>query len=97
MTPDQIKAFVNKQILDSERSQKEEMSQELARLETDLKSTHSNDFAKLALRVQEQRDQIKSLQRDIDRREGLDYSDILFSSNGAGRSRRSAVDAEGGQ
>jgi hypothetical protein len=97
MTRDEVKLFVNQQILDSERAQKGAMSLELARLETALKNTHTNDFAKLAVRVQEQRDQIRTLQHDIDRREGLDYQDILFSSNGADRSRRSAVDAEGGQ
>ena len=97
MGRDEIKVFVNKQILDSERSQKETMSQELVKLETALKNTHTNDFAKLAVRVQEQRDQIKTLERDIDRRAGLDYQDILFSSNGAERSRRPLDNAEGGQ
>jgi len=97
MGRDEIKAFVNKQILESERAQKEEMSLELARLETGLKNAHSSDLAKLALRIQEQRDQIKSLQRDIDRREGLDLTDILFSTNGGDRSRRSPDNAEGGQ
>jgi hypothetical protein len=96
MTAEQIKAFVNQQILESERAQKEQMSAELARLETALKHAHSNDLAKLAVKVQEQRDQIKTLERDIDRRAGLDF-DILFSSNGGDRSRRTADNAEGGQ
>src|SRR5262249_53186190 len=96
MSADEIKAFVNKQIIESERAQKQALSLELARLEGQLKNTHSNDFAKLALRVQEQRDQLKNLQRDIDRREGLDVTDILFSSNGD-RSRRMADNSEGGQ
>jgi hypothetical protein len=101
LTRDEIKALVSQQILESERAQKEAMTRELARLEAGLKNTHSNDFAKLAVKVQEQRDQIKILERDIDRRAELDFSDILFSSNGAGRSRRAlngAEDnAEGGQ
>jgi hypothetical protein len=98
MTPDEIKALVSKQILESERAQKEAMTLELARLEAGLKNTHSNDFAKLAVKVQEQRDQIKILERDIDRRAGgLDISDILFSSNGSERSRRALDNAEGGQ
>src|SRR5215831_12073763 len=94
LTAEEIKALVNKQIVDSERAQKEMMSRELARLEGELKNTHSSDFAKLAVRVQEQRDQIKTLQRDIDRREGLDLTDILFSSNGPDRSRRVPDNAE---
>jgi hypothetical protein len=94
-TIDQIKAFVNQQILESERAQKQQMGAELERLEAALKNTHSNDFAKLKVRVQEQRDQIKTLERDIDRRAGLDF-DILFSSNGD-RSRRALDNAEGGQ
>jgi len=101
LTRDEIKALVSQQILESERAQKDAMTRELARLEAGLKNTHSNDFAKLAVKVQEQRDQIKILERDIDRRAELDYSDILFSSNGADRSRRplnGAEDsAEGGQ
>jgi hypothetical protein len=97
LTRDEVKALVNQQILESERAQKEAMTAELARLEAGLKNTHSSDFAKLALRVQEQRDQIKILERDIDRGAKLDYSDILFSSNGADRSRRALDNAEGGQ
>jgi len=96
MPPEEIKAYVNKQILESERAQKQAISMELALLEGKLKNAHSNDLAKLTLRVQEQRDQLKNLQRDIDRREGLDVTDILFSSNGD-RSRRMPDNSEGGQ
>jgi len=95
MTADEIKAFVNKQILESEHAQKQALNSELARLEGQLKNAHSSDFTKLALRVQEQRDQLKNLQRDIDRREGLDVTDILFSSSGD-RSQRTP-DSQGGQ
>jgi hypothetical protein len=94
LTRDEIKALVSQQILESERSQKEAMTVELARLEAGLKNTHSSDFAKLAVKVQEQRDQIKALELDIDRRAELYNSDILFSSNGAGRSRRALDSAE---
>jgi hypothetical protein len=97
MTADEIKAFVNKQILESERAQKEQMSAQLAKMETGLKNAHSNDFAKLKVRVQEQRDLIKTLERDIDRRAGMGLDDILFSSNGGDRSRRTSDVAEGGQ
>jgi hypothetical protein len=97
MTRDEVKAFVNEQILERERAQKEVMTQELARMEAWLKNAHSNDFAKLSVLVQQQREQIKNLQRDIDRREGLDVTDILFSSNGTDRSRRGLDNAEGAQ
>jgi len=96
LTRDEIKALVSEQILESEHAQKEAMTRELARLEAGLKNTHSNDFAKLAVKVQEQRDQIKTLERDIDR-SGLGFADIFVSSNGGDRSRRVLDNAEGSQ
>jgi len=96
LTADEIKSLVSKEILERERAQKEAMTRELARLEAGLKNTHSNDFAKLAIKVQEQRDQIKTLERDIDR-SGLGFSDIFVSSNGGDRSRRVLDNAEGSQ
>jgi hypothetical protein len=40
---------------------------------------HSADLAKLATRIQEQQARLKTIEQDIDRREGLDLTDILFS------------------
>ena len=51
----------------------------LVSLESQLQNMHSTDLAKLATRIQEQQARLKSIEQDIDRREGLDLTDILFS------------------
>jgi hypothetical protein len=80
---DQIRAevlnMVNARIAASEEQQRNALKLQLVSLESDLQSAREIDLAKLGARIQQQRDLIKSLERDIDRREGLALSDILFS------------------
>ncbi|MFY9572534.1 MAG: zf-HC2 domain-containing protein [Blastocatellia bacterium] len=90
----EVRTLVNKLIADNEREQKETIKAQLVSLETQLQTMHSADLAKLATRIQEQRARLKTIERDIDRREGLDLTDILFSEAGrpAQRSRTDGSD-----
>jgi hypothetical protein len=75
----EVRSLVNQLIADSERQQRDEIKTQLVSLESQLQNMHSADLAKLTTRIQEQQTKLKTLQRDIDRREGLDLTDILFS------------------
>jgi len=74
-----VKTLVNQLMAESERQQKAEIKAQLVILESQLQSLHSADLTKLATRIQEQQARLKAIERDIDRREGLDLTDILFS------------------
>jgi hypothetical protein len=74
-----VRALVNQLITDSERRQSEEMKAQLVVLEGQLQTMRSADLAKLETRIQEHQMKIQTLEHDIDRREGLDLTDILFS------------------
>jgi|GEM_PF-649263 len=75
----EMKSLVNQLVADSEREQKERIKAELVSLQAGLQNTHSADLAKVISRIQEQQTRLKTIERDIDRREGLDLTDILFS------------------
>jgi hypothetical protein len=75
----ELRGLVNQLIADSEREQKEEIKLQLVGLESQLQNMRSADLAKLATRIQEHQQRLKTLERDIDRRDGLDLTDILFS------------------
>jgi hypothetical protein len=74
-----VKALVNRMIAESERQQKEDLKAQLVSLESQLQNMRSADLAKIAMRVQEHQIKLRTLERDIDRREGSDLTDILFS------------------
>lgn len=75
----EVRSLVNELIAESERQQKEEIKGQLVSLESQLQTMHTADLAKLATRIQEHQARLKTIERDIDRREGLDLTDILFS------------------
>jgi hypothetical protein len=75
----EVRSLVNQLIAESERQQKEEIKGQLVSLESQLQTMHTADLAKLASRIQEHQARLKTIERDIDRREGLDLTDILFS------------------
>jgi hypothetical protein len=75
----EVKGLVNQLIADRERQQRDEIKAQLVSLESQLQNMHSADLAKLATRIQEQQARLRTIQQDIDRREGLDLTDILFS------------------
>ena len=75
----EVKGLVNQLIADSERRQHDEIKAQLASLESQLQTMHTADLSKLATRIQEQHARLKTIEQDIDRREGLDLTDILFS------------------
>ena len=74
-----VNSLVNQMIANSERQQREEIKAQLVSLESQLQGMHSADLAKLVQRIQEQQHRLKTIEQDIDRREGLDLTDILFS------------------
>jgi len=75
----ELKGLVNQLIAESERRQRDEIKAQLVSLEAQLQTMHSADLTKLATRIQEQHARLKTIEQDIDRREGLDLTDILFS------------------
>ena len=75
----EIRSLVNELIADSERQRREEIKAQLVSLESQLQNMHSADLSRLAVRIQEQQARLRTIERDIDRREGLDLTDILFS------------------
>lgn len=83
----EVKSLVNQLIADRERQQRDEIKAQLVSLESQLQNMHSADLAKLATRIQEQQARLRTIQQDIDRREGLDLTDILFSDGGTPRER----------
>jgi hypothetical protein len=74
-----VKALVGQMIAESERQQKEDLKAQLVSLESQLQNMRSSDLAKIATRVQEHQSRLKTIERDIDRREGNNLTDILFS------------------
>lgn len=78
----EVRTLVNQLIAESERHQSEEIKAQLVSLESQLQTMHTADLAKLASRIQEHQARLKTIERDIDRREGLDLTDILFSDAG---------------
>jgi hypothetical protein len=74
----EIQTIVNAMIADSERHQSETLKAQLVSIESQLQNSHEADLAKVSARIQQQRELIKTLERDIDRREGLALSDLLL-------------------
>jgi len=75
----EVRTLVNQLIAESEQQQKLELRAQLVSLESQLQNMRSADLTKLATRIQEHQQRLKTLEQDIDRREGLDLTDILFS------------------
>lgn len=75
---EQVRALVNSMIIDSERQQREDIKSQLVGLEAQLSNMRSADLVRLAQRIQDHQARLKTIERDIDRREGLDLTDILF-------------------
>ena len=75
----EIKTIVDREIAESERAQSEALKAQLVSFESQIQNMRSADLARLAARIQEHQAKIKTIERDIDRREGIDLTDILFS------------------
>jgi hypothetical protein len=88
-------ALVGKMIADSERQQEDEFRAQLVSLQSEIQNLRASDLARIASRVEKQRSRLQTLERDIDRREGMDLTEILFSEvmtrtdKGQERSRQS--------
>jgi hypothetical protein len=90
-----LTAIVSQMIAESERQQKDELKAQLVGLESQFQNMRSADLAKIAMRVQEHHIKLRTLERDIDRREGSDLTDILFGELNA-RPERPQAGAHGG-
>jgi hypothetical protein len=80
----ELRVMVNDMILASERQQKDELTSKLVALESQLQNAHQSDLVRLSASIEEQRARIRNVERDIDRREGLNLADILFSELNSG-------------
>ena len=69
---------VDAMVAESNKQQQEDMKTQLVNFQAQLKGMRSDDLLKIANRVQQHNLKIQALERDIDRREGLGLSDILF-------------------
>jgi anti-sigma factor RsiW len=93
----EVREVVTAMIAESERQQKAEWQAQLVSLESQIENMRSEDLARLAARLAEQRTKIKTLERDIDRREGLDLTDILFSELTNQTDKDGSASARGGE
>ncbi len=78
-----LTTIVSQMIAESERQQKDDLKAQLVSLESQFQNMRSADLAKIAMRVQEHHIKLRTLERDIDRREGSDLTDILFGEMNA--------------
>jgi putative zinc finger protein len=76
---EQVRALVNSMVVDSDRRHREDLNAQLVGIEAQLLKMRSSDLTTLAQRIQEHQARLKTIEQDIDRREGLDLTDILFS------------------
>ncbi|MEN3331364.1 MAG: hypothetical protein V7641_729 [Blastocatellia bacterium] len=74
-----LATLVSQKIAESEQQQKEALKAELVSLQSELHNMRSADLAKIVARVQEHQSRLQTIERDLDRREGSDLTDILFS------------------
>ncbi len=91
----ELRVMVNDMILESERQQKDELTAKLVALESQLQNAHRSDLVRLTASIEDQRARIRNVERDIDRREGLNLADILFSELSNDRDERT-TDRKGG-
>jgi hypothetical protein len=75
----EVRTVVNQTIDATPTQANDELKARLVSLESQLQTMQTTELAKLASRIQEQQTKIRTLERDFDRREGLDLTDILFS------------------
>ncbi len=92
-----LTAIVSQMIAESERQQKDELKAQLVSLESQFQNMRSADLAKIAMRIQEHHIKLRTLERDIDRREGSDLTDILFSEFNARPERPRSGAQSGGE
>jgi hypothetical protein len=74
-----MKNLVHQLIAENEQQRREVIKAQLIGFESQLQEMRSADLLKLTARIQEHQQRLRSLEQDIDRREGLDLTDILFS------------------
>lgn len=85
---------ISARIAEKEELQKDEVRAHLANFQAQLKDMHAADLLKIAAQVQQHRVKLQTIERDIDRREGLGLTDILLgeSTTPAGNRSRTGGD-----
>lgn len=86
---------VSAKIAESEQLQKEDMKAQLVSFQAQLKDMRSADMAKIVTQIQQHNVKIQTIERDIDRREGLGLTDILFGEVTTPAKERSAIKTSG--
>ncbi len=84
----EIRAIVDEMISESERERREDLRAQMVRLEAELQTLHAAELAKISARIQEQRSRLKTIERDLDRRDQMDLTDILFGEVRSNLDRR---------
>lgn len=74
----EIRSIVNTMLVESELKYEAGLSERLASFETQIQSMQSSELARLSARLREAKSRLTALERDVDRRQGLDLTDILF-------------------
>lgn len=97
LSKQQVEALINEAILNNEKQQKQQLEGQLSAIQAQLQHSRSADLEKLSFSLQQQKERIRALERDIDRREGLDLTDILFSSAANPPTTTESDGAEGGR
>jgi len=90
-------SLVNTAIVDNERQQKDEIKMQLVSFEFQLKNMRATDLTRLSARIQEHQARLKTIEQDIDRREGSDLSDILYGENSSERRERIKANVNSGE
>jgi hypothetical protein len=75
----EMKTLVTQMISERAPSSQDDVRARLVAVESQLQTMNAAELTKLATRVQQHQVKIRSLERDFDRREGMDLTDILFS------------------
>lgn len=86
---------VSAEIAKNEQLQKEDMKAQLVNFQSQLKDMRSADLVKIATQIQQHNVKIQTIERDIDRREGLGLTDILFGEVTIPSKERSVVKTSG--
>jgi hypothetical protein len=86
---------VSAKISESEQLQKEDVKAQLVNFQAQLKDMRSSDLVKIATQIQQHNVKIQTIERDIDRREGLGLTDILFGEVTTPSKERSTVKSSG--
>jgi hypothetical protein len=103
LSKEEAVALIDKMVAQSELKMTEQMKSEVQTIQAEIKSNRSSDLvrdvARIAARIQDHRERIQELERDIDRREGLGLTDLFSRAVDDGKKDVAAEhsDVDGGR